>query len=253
MAATAFDLLSAKHYLHVCDMASGERLFTAEGRALAYSPDGRWLASLAADDTTVLLLNAHTHETAARFIGHEKLVFKAAFSRRHPHARHMQPGPHRPPVGDRRRRVPGAARAHGRSIRGGLPPRRHAPATAGRDGMIWLWDLAEAEDVARLPSHKSFVWSLAFSADGATLASGSGDATVGLWDTAPLKARYQARREAQVLRPEAERLVGKIWSEKNDPAAVAEALRVDQTLSEPLRHAAQLAVLRRAMPPESGN
>ena len=39
-------------------MESGERLFTAEGRALAYSPDGRWLAALAADDTTVLLLNA---------------------------------------------------------------------------------------------------------------------------------------------------------------------------------------------------
>ena len=72
-------------------------------------------------------------------------------------------------------------------------------ATAGRDGMIWLWDLARGEDVARLPGHKSFVWSLAFSADGATLASGSGDATVGLWDTAPLKARYQARARGREL------------------------------------------------------
>ena len=31
-------------HLHVCDVESGERLFSAEGRALAYSPDGRWLA-----------------------------------------------------------------------------------------------------------------------------------------------------------------------------------------------------------------
>ncbi len=61
--------------------------------------------------------------------------------------------------------------------------------------------------MARLQGHTSYVWSLAFSPDGATLASGSGDFTVRLWDTAPLKVRYQARREAEALRPEAERLV----------------------------------------------
>ena len=44
VAATAFDPQSNRHHLHVCDVASGERLFSAEGWALAYSPDGRWLA-----------------------------------------------------------------------------------------------------------------------------------------------------------------------------------------------------------------
>jgi WD40 repeat protein len=78
-------------------------------------------------------------------------------------------------------------------------------AAGGRDGAVWLWDLARGEAVVRLPGHKSYVWSLAFSPDGATLASGSGDNTVRLWDTAPLKTRYQARREAVALRPEAER------------------------------------------------
>ena len=74
-------------------------------------------------------------------------------------------------------------------------------------------------------------------------------AAVRLWDTAPLKTRYQARRAAAALRPEAERLVEQLWRQKNDAAAVVEALRADGALSEPLRQAALRAVLRRARPP----
>jgi WD40 repeat protein len=70
--------------------------------------------------------------------------------------------------------------------------------------------------VVRLPRHKSLVWSLAFRPDGATLASGSGDATVRLWDTTPLKLRSQARREAEPLGPAAEQLVEQFWREKSD-------------------------------------
>jgi WD domain, G-beta repeat len=124
-------------------------------------------------------------------------------------------------------------------------------ATAGRDRAVWLWDLARCEEVARLQGHTSYVWSLAFSPDGATLASGSGDFTVRLWDTAPLKLRYQARRQAEALRPEAERLVESFWRQKPDPAGVVAALRADRVLSAPLRQAALRAVLRRAQPPEA--
>src|SRR5262249_31344263 len=67
--------------LCVCDLRSGERLFAAEGRALAYSPDGRWLAVVwAGEENTVALLDAQTHETVARFRGHDKYVHSAAFS-----------------------------------------------------------------------------------------------------------------------------------------------------------------------------
>jgi WD40 repeat protein len=86
VAVTGWDEAQARNHLSVCDVTSGEQLFAADGKVLAYSPDGRWLAALAADDRTVLLLNARTHETAARFEGHEKLVYSAAFSpdsRRH--------------------------------------------------------------------------------------------------------------------------------------------------------------------------
>jgi hypothetical protein len=72
---------------------------------------------------------------------------------------------------------------------------------------------------------------------------------VRLWDTAPLAQRYEARRQAAKLRPKAERLVERLWRQKNDPVKVVEALRANPELSEPLRHAAVRAVLRRVRPP----
>jgi WD40 repeat protein len=260
------------HRLTVCEIASGKSLFSSNGLALAYSRDGRWLAVRAADEKTVLLLDARTHETIARISGFVNLVDKAAFS---PDNRlfavcsgdhavrlwqmegegwkvegidkdllHPPSTIHPPPYQ--------VLRGHTDEVFAvAFHPDGTRVATAGRDGAVWLWDPAQREAVARLAGHKSYVWSLAFSKDGATLASGSGDGTVRLWDTAPLKTRYDARRQAEALRPEAERLVEQLWREKNDSAKVVEALRADRGPSEALRHAALRAVLRRAQPPEA--
>jgi WD40 repeat protein len=199
----------------------------------------------------VLLLGARTHETAARFRGHEKYVVSATFrSDRRSLASCRQ---------DRTVRLwqidSGACqvlRGHTDEVfAAAFHPDDTRLATAGRDRAVWLWDLARGEEVARLQGHTGYAWSQAFSPDGATLAPGPGDFAVRLWDAAPLKTRYQARREAAALRPEAERLVEPLWRPKNDLAQVVAAPRADRALSEPLRQEATRAVMRRALPPEA--
>ena len=118
-------------------------------------------------------------------------------------------------------------------------------ASAGRDRAIWLWDLATGQEVARLEGHTNYVFSLAFSPDGTSLVSGSGDGTVRIWDTEPPARRHQARREAEALRPEAERLVARLFAELREPDQVVAHLRADASLSDPLRHAAVREVMRR--------
>jgi WD40 repeat protein len=59
--------------------------------------------------------------------------------------------------------------------------------------------------VARLSGHSNYIFSLAFSPDGESLMSVSGDTTVRVWDTVPLRVRHEERRATEAARPEGER------------------------------------------------
>jgi WD40 repeat protein len=245
VAGTAFDRRRGKYHLYVCDFASGGRLHSADGGALAYSPDGRWLAARAADEKSVLLLDGRTHAVTARLTGHEKRIHSAAFS---PDSRRLatcgadwtvrlwevETGACRVLSGHTDEVFTAAFHPAGKRL-----------ATAGRDRAVWLWDLERGEEVARLLGHTTYVWSLAFSPDGKTLVSGSGDFTLRLWDTEPLPGRYKARHEVEAARPEATRLVQRLFAELGEPDRVAARLRTDATLSDALRRAASQEVLRR--------
>ncbi len=57
-------------------------------------------------------------------------------------------------------------------------------AAHGTSGNTWLWDLRERKVGARLHGHDGIVTSLAFGAEGRTLATGGGDKTVRVWEIA---------------------------------------------------------------------
>jgi WD40 repeat protein len=72
--------------------------------------------------------------------------------------------------------------AHGPIFSLALAPDGHTLATAGRGQIVRSWDWSNGDELGCIRGHVGPVWSLAFSPDGQTIATGSGDGTVKLWD-----------------------------------------------------------------------
>jgi WD40 repeat protein len=239
---------NAKQSMSVLDMATGREMGSGAGFPFVFSPDGKWIVGRGRDgsEKNVVLWDAQTVQPVVSLQGHAATIHAIAFSR------------------DGRRLVSASSDRTvrlwevdtGQCLRvfeantdivfsAVFHPDGKRMASAGRDGTIWLWDLATGQKVARLDGHTSYVYSLAFSPDGRSLVSGSGDSTVRVWDTVPLAERYEARRQAESLRPDAERLVERMTAETKNPAEIVAALRSDRELGEPLRQAALRAVVGR--------
>ena len=150
---------------------------------VAFSPDGRLLAT-ASDDKTARLWDPATGGHLRTLTGHAGKVYGVAFS---PDGRLLASG-----SGDHTVRLwdPATAR-HLRTLKGhagavlgvAFSPdgRLLASAGGGDDKTVRLWDPATSKHLRTLTGHAGAVRGVAFSPDGRLLASGGGDGTVRLW------------------------------------------------------------------------
>jgi WD40 repeat protein/tRNA A-37 threonylcarbamoyl transferase component Bud32 len=142
--------------LKVWEMSGGRELFTRQGHAnglrhLAFSADGKWLASAgmeAQESGSVRIWDAVTGAEILALRGHVGSVNQVAFS-----------------------------------------PDRRRLATASADGTVKLWDTATGQEIFTLKGNGAAVETVVFGPDGHHLACGLRDGSVMVWDARPVTER----------------------------------------------------------------
>ncbi len=150
-------------------------------KSIAFSRDGKMLASGSADDT-IKLWNLATNQDVATLTGHSSTDYTIAFS---PDVKMLASGSTDTIQlwnieSDKNISTLSSSFDSIRFI--AFSKNGKTLVSASRDGTIKLWNLETNEEIATLNEHSDDVLVVAFSPDGKTLASGSSDNTIKLWD-----------------------------------------------------------------------
>jgi eukaryotic-like serine/threonine-protein kinase len=175
-----------------------------EVRSLAYSPDGRHLAS-ASNDNTVRLWDAATGQEVRSLRGHVNRISAVAYS---PDGRRVASASN-----DHTVKLWDAAtghelytlQGHADEVLGvAYRPDGLRIASASRDGTVKLWNAAAGQEILTLHGHASaapaWVVCVKFSPDGRRIASGNLDGIVTIWNADTGQEVFSLRGDAAAVR-----------------------------------------------------
>ena len=189
LGAVAFYRLGKPADLIRPELIASHRAHQDHGRAIAYSPDGKLVASGAEG---VVLWDAVTHQKLARF-EHNAVVWNVAFS---PDGRWLV-STHADGallVWDvAERELVSNLSEHSGAVRAvAFSPDGRSAVSGSEDRSVTIWNTETGHKETVLAGHETRVTSVVFTHDGSQLASGDQDGVIALWDRRDHRARWRS-------------------------------------------------------------